>query len=167
MNNMRPTGNLGIQPIQFSSMGHSGYVDNTGDTSYFLQKRLAQNIAYAAYWEPKTIHEIAEELSVSPLFLEEEVAILEEYGFMDRVAGNKYLTNIYITNNNPEISNKNAEIYQKYAKLFYEKYIPNLIDAAKDLLKQDIYIPDHSLSLLLWSYIPFAFYENIKYFDQK
>ena len=43
-----------------------------------------------------TINEIAEELGINPIFVEDEVAVLEEYGYMDKLSGGKYRTNIYI-----------------------------------------------------------------------
>lgn len=156
MNNMRKTGNLGIQPIRFSIMGHSGSPGRRGDTNYFLKNRLTQNIAYAAYWSPKSITEIAEELNVLPIFIEDEVETLVEYGFLDRVNGNKYLTNIFITEPKKEIVEKEHEIYTEYAKIVCEKYVPFIIDFVKSYDKSRVYVPDNDLNLLLWSVIPFA-----------
>ena len=91
----RTPGTLGINPVKFINMGHSGCVGSKGDTSDFLRNSLTQNIAYAAYYSPKTVAEIAEELGVSPIFIEDEIRTLEEYGFMDRLGGGKYRTNIH------------------------------------------------------------------------
>jgi DNA-binding MarR family transcriptional regulator len=153
----REPGTLGVKPIKFRNMGHSGSPGTLGDTSYFLAKRLTQNIAYAAYWEPKTVNEIAEELGVSPLFIEDEVATLEEYGFLDRLAGDKLRTNIYISESNfAAEEDKVHEIYMKYAQIVCEKYVPAVIEYLKSRDNGDIYIPDNDFNLLLWSVIPYA-----------
>ncbi|MDR0905415.1 MAG: RNA polymerase sigma factor [Oscillospiraceae bacterium] len=153
----REPGTLGVKPISFYSMGHSGHPGKLGDTAYFLAKRLTQNIAYAAYWEPKTVNEIAEELGVSPLFIEDEVATLEEYGFLDRLAGDKLRTNIYISESNSAAEeDKVHEIYMKYAKIVCEKYVPAVVEYLKSRDNGDIYIPDGDFNLLLWSVIPYA-----------
>jgi DNA-binding Lrp family transcriptional regulator len=149
--------NLGIKPIKLYNLGHGGSPGTLGDTSYFLAKRLTQNIAYAAYWEAKTINEIAEELGVSPLFIEDEVATLEEYGFMDRLPGDKLRTNVYISESKSATEeDKIHEIYNKYAKLVCEKYVPEVIEYLKNRDNSDIYIPGNDFNLLLWSVIPFA-----------
>lgn len=64
-------------------MGHCVCSGSKGDTADFLAKVITQNIAYAAYHQPRTINEIAEEFGINPIFVEDEVAVLEEYGFMD------------------------------------------------------------------------------------
>jgi hypothetical protein len=152
----REPGSLGVKPIRLTTLGHSGTPGTLGDTAYFLAKRLTQNVAYAAYWEPRTVHEIAEELGVSPLFVEDEVAMLEEYGFMDRLAGDKFRTNVYITEVSAEDRNREHEIYTKYAKILCEEYVPALIEHMKTRDNSDMYIPDNDFNLLLWSVIPYA-----------
>jgi RNA polymerase sigma factor (sigma-70 family) len=156
MNTVRNIGSLGINPIEFINMGHSGNPGKMGDTKDFLKKRLTQNIAYAAYHQAKTINEIADELGVSPVFVEDEVAVLEEYGFMDKVEGGKFLTNIYIYEFTKEVLEKENAVYNKYAKLVCEKYVPLVIETLKDYKKDEIYMPDGDMNLLLWSVILYA-----------
>ncbi len=96
MEKTRTTGTLGTEPIRFVNMGHNGTPGSKGDTSDFLAKAITQNIAYAAYHQPRTINEIAEELGVNPIFVEDEVAVLEEYGYMDKLQNGKYRTTIRI-----------------------------------------------------------------------
>ena len=62
------------------------------DTASHLNTVLAQNIAYAAYLAPKTEAEIAEELGITPVFIADIVADLEEYGFMTRVEGARHVS---------------------------------------------------------------------------
>lgn len=103
-------GTLGTEPIRFVDMGHYGESAGTRDTAYYLSKVITQNIAYAAYHQPRSVSEIAEELGVNPIFAEDEVAALEEYGFMDRLKSGKYLTNILIYEPNA----KRTEIYKAF-----------------------------------------------------
>lgn len=157
MNKMRKSGTLSFNPIKLYGLGHSGSPGKLGDTSYFLRSSLNQNIAYAAYQNPKTINEIAQELSVSPVFIEEEVEYLVEYGFMDKVGNDKYLTNIIIHEKTKESDIKLHELKLKYAKILKEKYIP-LLDSAIDKIYEDknVYIPDNDKNLLKWSVITYA-----------
>lgn len=152
----RTPGTLGINPVKFANMGHSGSAGSKGDTSDFLRNSLTQNIAYAAYYSPKTVAEIAEELGVSPIFIEDEVRNLEEYGFMDKLGGGKYRTNIYITESTKEIDEKLHVLYEEYAKLICESYIPSVFEAVKKLDMSKIYIPDNDLNFFMWSAVILA-----------
>lgn len=152
----RTPGTLGINPVKFIKMGHSGNAGSKGDTLDFLRNSLTQNIAYAAYYSPKTVNEIAEELGVSPIFVEDEVRTLEEYGFMDRLGGGKYRTNIYITETTDEIDRKKQLLNEEYAKILCEEYIPSVFEAVKKLDMSRIYIPDNDLNFLMWSVIILA-----------
>lgn len=152
----RAPGTLGINPIKLINMGHSGYAGSKGDTADFLRNNLTQNIAYAAYHSPKSVIEIAEELGVSPVFVEDEVHYLEEYGFMDKLPGNKYRTNIYIRENTKETDEKLHLLYQKYAALICENYIPVVFDTMKKLDQSKIYVPDNDFNFLMWSAVTLA-----------
>ena len=160
----REPGTLGVKPIKLTALGHSGTPGTLGDTAHFLAKRITQNIAYAAYWGPKTIREIAEELNVSPIFVEDEVAVLEEYGFMERLAGDKFRTQIYISDMNAETMETLHVLYTKYAKIVCDKYVPAVIDFLKNRDNSDIYVPDGDFNLLLWAVIPCAM--GIKLYDE-
>lgn len=147
----RKIGTLGINPIKLVNMGHSGYAGKEGDTADFLRNSLTQNIAYAAYYKPKTVAEIAEELGVSPVFVEDEVKRLEEYGFMDKQPCNKYITNIYIRESSKEIDEALHIMYKDYAELICESYIPAVFDAMNKLDKSKLYIPDNDFNFLMWA----------------
>ncbi len=153
---MRTMGNLGIQPITFCDMGDSGNAGDKGDTRDFLSRRLTQNIAYAAYHAPKTIKEIAQELGVSPLFVEDEVQVLEEYGLMDKQPGGKYLTNIYITGPTKELDEQMHRLLCHYADILCERYVPRVIEMLDRLDPAGFYIPGNDRNLLLWSVIPYS-----------
>ena len=152
----RTPGTLGINPVKFINMGHSGYTGKSGDTADHLRNSLTQNIAYAAYYTPKTISEIAEELGVSPVFITDEVRNLEENGFLDKLAGGKYRTNIYISEKTKEVAEKTQLLREEYAKLICESFIPAVFEAVKKLDMSKIYVPDNDINFLMWTAIALA-----------
>lgn len=154
MENIRTTGELGIQPIRFCSMGHSGRSGALGDTEDFLKNSLTQNIAYCAYHEPKTVNEIAEELGVNPIFIRDEVEYLEEYGFMDKLANNKYRTNILIHQPSAEKDAAEASLRAKYSEIFTKEYFAPILSEIKEY-PDWLRIPDNDINLLKWSLVPF------------
>jgi len=157
MDTMNEKINLGLKPVKFTSMGHSGNPSpDNKDTAYYLSKLISQNIAYAAYREPKTITEIAEELGVSAAFIEDEVAYLEDNGFMDKLPGGKYQTNIVINEPNKNALEQSNKVYTKYAKIIKDKYIPLVFDAMKNYDSKKIYVPDNDLNFLMWLAVIYA-----------
>lgn len=153
---VRTTGTLGLNPIEFDSMGHGGCVGPKGDTADFLRTRLAQNVAFAAYFTPKTVNEIAEELGVSPLFIEDELAPLVEFGFIDQLPGGKYCTNIYITVPNAQRTVQELAAYQRAAEQVCEIYIPRVLAAAEEITPDECYCPDGDRNLLRWAAVLYA-----------
>lgn len=146
---MRTVGTLGIEPIELVNLGHDGRPGKFGATEYFLKNRLTQNIVWAAYKKPHTINEIADELGVNPIFLEDEIQTLNEYGFLDRI-GERYLSNILIDDPTPESDIKITELYKKYAKELSALYAPRVIETLEKLDRSKMYIPDNDQNLLNW-----------------
>lgn len=153
MEKIRTIGNLGLQPIRFTSMGHNGYPGTKGDTQDFLAKTITQNIAYAAYHKPRTVNEIADELGINPIFVEDEVATLEEYGYMDKLADGKYRTNINIDIPSDEANAIYKDIQKKYTELFAEKFVIPYLESINEI-PDFLTVPDNDLNLLKWSMIP-------------
>lgn len=153
---VRKVGNLGLNPIKFSNMGHSGSPGKLGDTNYFLGRSITQNIAYAAYRKAMSIAEIADELGVSPIFVEDEVSVLEEYGFMEKVSNDRFVTNIYINEFNNESVTKKHKLFEKYAKIIGECYCKELFNLKEKLEATGIYYPDEDFNYMLWTVIPYA-----------
>lgn len=154
MERTRITGTLGTEPIRFNNMGHGGTPGKLGDTANFLAKVITQNIAYAAYHQPRTINEIAEELGINPIFVEDEVAVLAEYGFMDKLPGEKYRTNICISEFNETYYRIYKEINQKYTKLFAEKFFAPVLESITEI-PEWLHVPDNDINLLKWSMVCF------------
>lgn len=152
---MRLKGDLAVSPISFINMGHSGYCGDVGDTSYYLNSKLKQNIAYAAYDQPRTIAEIADELGITPVYIEDEVNYLEEYGFLDKLSNGKYQTNIFIQRSSLECETEKINILNSFVKRVCDEYIPLIINLLEQRDNSDIYIPDNDNNFLLWSAIPY------------
>ena len=164
-NIMREKGTLGINPVKLE-VGMSGRYGSKGETpSDYFTKLISQNIAYAAYHEPKTITEIAEELGVAAAFIEDEITVLEDMGFIDKVANGKYQTNMLIRESTKEIAEEKHKLYKKYAKIVREKYIPLVLDAMKDYKSKKIYVPKDNLNFLMYSAVAYAI-RYMLYFKQ-
>ncbi|WP_366292123.1 sigma-70 family RNA polymerase sigma factor [Paenibacillus sp. AN1007] len=156
MGTIRSIGSLGIHPVRMSSLGHVGSPGSKGDTSNFLATAIRQNIAFAAYHKPLTVKEMAEELGISPVFIEDEVQSLEEYGFLDLLAGGKYRTNMYIEEPSQTKSESLHRLYQEYAAIAVEHYFLKFF-AMTDVFKETgVYIPNGDMNLLMWSLVPYA-----------
>jgi len=153
---VRKQGDLGLEPIKLVHMGNAGTPGPKGDTEKFLDSKLRQNIAYAAYFEPKTVEEIAKELNVSPVFIEDEIDYLEEWGFLESMPGAKYRTNIFIQCTPYEVELQRREKDLEIAQIVCDEYIPGLIELAKDYAKDRVYVPENDLNYFLWSLIPMA-----------
>ena len=160
MEKTRTTGTLGTEPIRFCNMGHNGCLGNKGDTSDFLAKVITQNIAYAAYHQPRTINEIAEELGINPIFVEDEVAVLEEYGFMDKLKNGKYRTNIRIYEPNETRHRIYRKIEPKYTKLFAEKFFAPILETITEI-PEWFHIPDNDINLMKWCLVCFMSHKLI------
>lgn len=154
MEQMREKGRLGIEPVELGLMGNIGTPGTLGDIKYFLNSKLRKNIAYAAYYEPKTKLEIANELGVSPVFIEDEVDYLEEYGFLDLLQGQKYRTNILLEDIPYEVVLKGREIETEIAKLVCDTYVPEILSYIEKVDKSQFYIPNNDGNYFLWAMIP-------------
>ena len=173
---------LGMEPIRFSDFYYVGTLgSNWANIDYSLSKLIAQNILYSAYYEARTISEISEFLGVQPSVVEEEIDFLENYGFMDKINNNKYLTKILLHDFSKEISEARHQIFKKYAKIVCEKYVPLLMDNGQWIMENgtpansklqslisspnynlqttissNIYIPENDINFLLWALVSFA-----------
>ncbi|MCR5737573.1 MAG: sigma-70 family RNA polymerase sigma factor [Eubacterium sp.] len=95
MEKMRNRGELKFNPITFAQVGFSGGVGTVGYPINFVRSALSQNILYCIQTEALTVEKIADLLNVSPVFVESELAYLEEYQLVIR-QGKQYFCNILI-----------------------------------------------------------------------
>ena len=163
MNTMRKTSELKFNPIKFHSLGISGS-NGTKKADEFFRSRLSQNICYCVRNTAKTINEIADDLGVSPVYVEEEVEFLEEYGFLKAI-GNQYIVNFIISE--PTVENLILEdnMYKRTAALFANDLYDELMTS--NLLDDPHIFCNHVLpgstrenplrdkNFLLWTLIPY------------
>jgi len=155
---MNEKGTLAMLPVKFSSLAFGGEPGTRGEEPKdYLSKLITQNVAYAAYHEAKTTTEIAQELGVPAAYIEDEAACLEDNGFMDKVSGGKYLTNIFITDLPNDVKEQLIKISVKNVKIICEKYIPFVFDAMADFKQKNIYSPQNDFNFLMWSAITWAY----------
>lgn len=119
--------NLEINPIKFTNMGHGGHPGSTGDTMDMFDTRLKQNIAYACYWQPGTLEEIARALGVPQVYVADNLAKLVDYAYIDKLDNSKnpkYRTNMIITDES-KCGNTNA-LMDNAAEYLCENYFPEV-----------------------------------------
>lgn len=144
----RKIGKLGIKPIKAISIGHSGTPGMNGGPEFYLNDSLSLNIVYSVYDTPRTKEEIAEELGVTPVFIEDKIDRLEKNGFLVRKAGGKYTTYVrfnlptYSLEKEENISKKQLEIAQQLVN----EYVQAVRQAVSDV--KDVYIPGGNRELL-------------------
>ena len=116
MDTMRTAGELQYNPIRFHSYGVNGCI-GTKSPDEFFRSALSQNICYCVRDTAKTVGEIADELGVSPVYVENEVEFLEEYGFL--LAQKKaYIANFLISEPTAELLTLQDRMYRRAAGLF-------------------------------------------------
>ena len=135
------TGKLGIHPITAASIGHSGTPGSLGGPEYYLEDKLSLNIVYSVYHTPRTREEIAEELGITPVFIDDKITTLAENGFLVPTTGGKYTTYVSFT---PETFSGEAEDirarkWYELAGLLVRDYVPAIRAA---LASEDaLYLP--------------------------
>lgn len=153
---MREPSNLVFNPIKFDMCSFSGKAGTKGDISSFFRSVFSQNIVYAIRNKAKTINEIADELGVSPVYVESEAEYLEEYGFLLKQK-NKYICNILLSEPTDEINRLHDEMYQKAAKIFANELYDELIKS--DLIESYCilggYNDTQDKNFLMWALVPF------------
>lgn len=150
MSKMRTTGNLGLNPICLTDFGYDGTAGTNGATEYYLATAIRQNIVYATYHQERTINELAEELGISPVFLQDEVELLKENGFLTEKAGGKYCSNVVIHDTDADTSRKVFECRRRLARIICEEYLTGLKENVKHYDTKRIYVPEEDSNFLLW-----------------
>ncbi len=177
MTKMREASTLKFNPIKFHSLGIDGS-SGTKSPADILRSALSQNICYCVRNTAKTINEIADDLGVSPVYVENEIESLEEYGLLT-LNGNKYLLNFMISEPTAELLTMQDGMYKKAAELFandlYDELVASgILDASDIVCNQS----DEHISLatskradnnfILWSLIPYiAASSGEKLIDEK
>lgn len=143
----RKIGKLGINPIIAEGFAHNGNPGTNGGPEYYLNNKLNLNIVYSVYHSPKTLEEIAEELGVTPVYIEDAVKELENNGFLVRKSGNRFTTYVYFNSETYSLEQEYNQLEKKMevAKLLAYEYVPIIREAIKNF--DDIYIPGENREL--------------------
>jgi len=161
---MRKTSELKFNPIKFSSYGINGSSGFKSPDTFF-HSILSQNICYCVRNKAKTVGEIADDLGVSPVYVESEADFLEKYGFL-KMQKDKYIVNFIISEPTEELLVMQNGMYRSAAKLFvnelYDELLMSGILSDKDIVCVD---PSGKLTFtddcradsnfLLWAIVPF------------
>ncbi|MBE6669252.1 MAG: RNA polymerase sigma factor [Ruminococcaceae bacterium] len=161
---MRKSSELKFNPIKFHSYGINGSSGTKSPDSFF-RSILSQNICYSVRNEAKDVNEIADDLGVSPVYVENEAEYLEEYGFLKLVRG-KYIVNFIISEPNEELLVMQNAMYKKAAKIFANELYDELVSSGilksselwcrqtdgKITIENEVRADDN---FILWSVIPF------------
>ena len=164
MDTMRKASELKFNPIKFHSYGVNGSVGKKSPDEFF-RSTLAQNICYCVRNTAKTINEIADDLGVSPVYVETEVEFLEEYGFL-QAQKDKYIINFIISEPTAELLTMQNDMYKRAAELFandlYDELTTSGILDDPDILcgQTDAPIsltesPKADRNFILWTLIPY------------
>lgn len=144
----RKIGKLGLDPIKAVGYGHSGHTGENSGPEYYLGDKLNLNIVYSVYFEPKTAEEIAEELGVTLVFIEDRIALLEGNGFLVKTKGDKFTT--YVSFEPGTFSLEREDVIlkkkQEIAQMLVEEYVPLVRKAVAEI--DDVYIPGGNRELL-------------------
>ena len=177
MDIMRKTSELKFNPIKFHSYGINGSI-GTKSPEEFFRSTLSQNICYCVRNTAKTINEIADDLGVSPVYVETEADFLEEYGFL-KTQKDKYIVNFIISEPTAELLTLQNDMYKRAAELFandlYDELTSSDILDDPDILcgQTDAPIsltksPKADRNFILWSLIPYiAAWSGEKLMDEK
>jgi len=145
----RKIGRLGMAPITAINFGHSGNPGNNEGPEYYLGDKLNLNIVYSVYHSAKTREEIAEELGVTPVYIDDRINFLEGNGFLIKTTRNRYTTYVCFEPErySQELLETRLKMQQKVAEMIASEYVPLVREAVADL-KNDTYIPNGNWELM-------------------
>jgi RNA polymerase sigma factor (sigma-70 family) len=143
----RKIGNLGIAPVEAISISHNGRPENDGGPEKYLGDSLNINIVYSVYEVPKTKEEIAEELGMTPVFINEKIDWLEGNGFLVRTTGNRYMTYVLFYPRKISLERHDNILREKMRVVgeLVKRYVPKVRKAIEDY--DNVYIPDGNREL--------------------
>lgn len=105
-----------IQPHPLPLLRHQRRCRNKAARRFF-RSALSQNICYCVRNTAKTVNEIADDLGVSPVYVESEAGFLEKYGFLSAEKG-KYLLNFLISEPDEALLTMQDAMYKRAGELF-------------------------------------------------
>lgn len=147
---MNKIGKLSYAPVSLQfSCGYS-----CANQQGFLSRSIAQQIAAVCRSQAKTINEIADEIAVAPVYLEEYIQKLIDLQLIKEISKDKYLTDFCIFPRQIYINAK--ALSYKLFKPFCREVIDKIYEHKQDILKYDFYGKDMSFEYLLWIWLVYA-----------
>ncbi len=114
-----------------------------------FSRKLPGQILSSAYYTPMSIRELAIELGVASVYLEDEVAMLEKYNLICKTNGGKYLTNILI------FTDECIAEFRKKAMTFTVPHLGHILQSVKRKMAAIRALSDSAAALtdeqILWS----------------
>lgn len=144
----RKIGKLGLSPLEASSFGHGGRPGKNGGPEYYLEDKINLNIVYSVYDSPKTREEIAEELGITLVYIEDKIDMLESNGFLVKTKNNKYTTYVEFAPRTYSLEQKEVVIRTQLeiAEILAKEYVPIVREAVASV--EEVYIPSGNRELL-------------------
>lgn len=158
----RKVGSLGISPIEAICFDHNGQPGSRGGPEVYLDDKINLNIVYSVYDSPKTKEGIAEEMGMTPVYLEDRIAFLAKNGFLVETSGKRYTTYVKFTPRERSLEQEEEILKSKIkvADSILKSYVPKVKEAIKKL--SDVYIPGGNPELFEATAI---FYAIVNKFD--
>jgi len=142
----RKIGKLGLSPVEVIDFGHSGGTGSNNGPEFYLGDKINLNIVYSVYEQPLTKAQIAEELGMTLVFLEDKISFLEENGFLVKTKGDRYTTYVDFFKRDFTQQEKKLRAQKEVAKELVKDYVPYVRNAIADFT--DVYIPGGNRELL-------------------
>lgn len=144
----RKIGKLGINPVEMIDCGHSGNPGNGGGPENYLNDSLNLNIVYSVYNQPKNKKEIAEELGLTPVYIEDKIKMLEANGYLVQTDDKKFTTYVKFTplTYSAEFSDIITKKQLEIAQMLVEEYVPSVRETLKNHTEK-VYIPGGNFEL--------------------
>lgn len=128
-------------------------------------RKLPGQILLAAYYTPMTIRELAIELGVASVYLEDEISFLEKYGLITQFAAKRYQTNLIIFTDDfmKEFQRKSADFSITELSRIFEK-VRRKLDCVRKL---NLFCEQLSDSRILWGLVWFMMRKGKEAFERK
>jgi DNA-directed RNA polymerase specialized sigma24 family protein len=138
----RKIGKLGLSPVKAQGFSHMGRPGSKGGPEVYLEDKINLNIVYSVYDSPKTVAEIAEDLGMTPVYLEDKIELLASNGFLVETKGKRYTTYVKFSPKqfSLEAAANGVRMQLKVAKILCENYVPQVRAAVTGLMDK-VYIP--------------------------
>lgn len=164
MEKMRESNELKFNPVKFKMVGINGNAGNQPMFDY-LRSALSQNICYDVRNEAKSVEEIADDLGVSPVYIEGEAEHLEEFGLLRKVK-DKYIVNFLIEEPTNDFLVLQNNVYKEaasgFANALYDELVscgvlddPDIICGQTDKPIELSTSPRADRNFIMWSLIPY------------